>query len=41
MRIRYYSYQTEKAYLHWINYFIRFNGYKRPKTWEILKLNDS
>ncbi|MCU4676769.1 phage integrase N-terminal SAM-like domain-containing protein [Catenovulum sp. 2E275] len=32
LRIRHYSYQTEKAYLHWIKCFIRFNDYKHPEN---------
>ncbi|TAA41724.1 integron integrase [Corallincola spongiicola] len=30
LRTRQYSYRTEKTYLHWIRYFIRFNDYKHP-----------
>ena len=31
MRMRGYSLKTEKAYLYWIKYFIRFNKLKHPK----------
>ena len=30
MRLRQYSLQTEKTYLYWIRYFIRFHGMKHP-----------
>ena len=31
MRDRGYAYNTEKTYIHWIKYFIRFHGNKHPK----------
>ena len=31
MRLRGYSIRTEKTYLYWIRYFIRFNQYKHPQ----------
>jgi len=31
MRLRQYSLQTEKTYLYWIRYFIRFHGMKHPR----------
>ncbi len=30
MRVRHYSYQTEKTYLHWIRQYIYFHGIKHP-----------
>lgn len=31
MRLRGYSIRTEKSYLYWIRYFIRFHNYQHPK----------
>ena len=31
MRLHHYSYETEKAYWHWIRRFIVFNGKRHPK----------
>jgi len=32
IRLRHYSYRTQKAYVHWILRFIRFHGRKHPKS---------
>jgi len=31
MRAQGYAIKTEKSYLYWIKYYIRFNGRKHPK----------
>ena len=32
MRLRGYSYQTEKTYLHWVRQFIRYHAYQHPSA---------
>ncbi|GAA5191195.1 integron integrase [Ferrimonas gelatinilytica] len=32
LRVRHYALQTEKSYLYWIRYFIRFNNLRHPNT---------
>jgi integron integrase len=31
LRVRHYSWSTEKAYVHWIAQFARFHGFRRPE----------
>lgn len=31
VQVRHYSIRTEKAYLYWVRYFIKFNGMRHPK----------
>ena len=31
IRYRHYSFSTEKAYLHWIRFFVKFHGLKHPR----------
>ena len=32
IRVRHYSYQTEKAYVHWVRRYIRFHGLRHPDS---------
>ena len=34
IRYRHYALSTEKAYLHWIRFFIRFHGLRHPREME-------
>jgi hypothetical protein len=38
IRVRHYSYQTERTYLHWVERFVRFHkgpgGWRRPTELE-------
>lgn len=31
IRVRHYSYETEKAYVYWVRFFIRFSGLRHPE----------
>lgn len=31
IRVRHYSYETEKAYVYWTRFFVRFNGLRHPR----------